>query len=159
MKAKQTWGMIAAVLMIFAMGFSAEARSFGPGFGSGGMGGGLGGLKALLELKLSDSQQAQMMNILTTYQDQREGLRNDMGEARKNLLRVTGLTPFNEEEARKAFEGTSRIREEMFVLKAKMRSELKAVLTPEQLELVKERKIQSLEKIRHRLDAWPENPR
>ena len=39
-----------------------------------------------------------------------------------------------------------------------MMTEMKAVLTPEQLELLEERKAQRLERIRHRFDTWAEKP-
>jgi Spy/CpxP family protein refolding chaperone len=48
--------------------------------------------------------------------------------------------PFDEDAARKAFRQVSALREDRFVLKAKMMGELKALLTAEQRELLKEKK-------------------
>lgn len=155
MKLTKAFLVVASVSVVFALAFAAEARPFGP---KRGMGPGLGGLKAFLELKLSEVQQREMMNIIDKYQPEKEGLRVRMMEARKNLRGVMRAEPFNEADARKAFGEASSIREEMFVLRAKMMTEMRAVLTPEQKELLKERRAQRAEKMKHRLDTWLENP-
>jgi len=155
MKSTKAWAVVAAVSMAFALAVAAEARTFGP---KRGMKFGLGGLKGFLELKLSDAQQGEMMNIINKYQTEREGLRDRVIEVRRNLRVVLHAEPFNEGEARKAFREASAMREEMFVLRAKMMTELRAVLTPEQKELIKERRAQRAEKMKQRLETWLENP-
>ena len=147
--------VMVAFSMVYALALAAEARPFGPN--RGGIRPDLGGLKAFLQLKLSDSQQMQMMNILNKYQTDRESLRNSIMEARKNLSAVLRAEKFNNEHARKAFREASVVREEMFVLKAKMMAELKAVLTPEQREFLKDRRTQRMGRLRHRFDTWLEN--
>jgi Spy/CpxP family protein refolding chaperone len=143
--------------MVVALAFAAEARPFGPNPKSRAIKGELGGLRAFLELKLSDSQQVAMVNIINKYQNERQTLRNSIMGARKNLSAVLQAEQFNEEDARKAFKESSAVREELFVLNAKMRAEMKAVLTPEQLEFLKERKAQRIERVRHRIDSRLEN--
>ena len=155
MKTTKAWAVVAAVSMAFALAFAAEARPFGP---KRGMKSGLGGLKGFLELKLSDAQQVEMMNIINKYQPEREGLRDRMMEARRNLRAVLHAEPFNEAEARKALREASAMREEIFVLRAKMMTEMRAVLTPEQKELIKERRAHRAEKMKQRLETWLENP-
>ena len=150
MNLRKTLTIMVAVSMVLALAFTAEARPFGPGHKGRGMRGDLGGLKMLLELKLSDTQQAQMTNIINKYQKERETLRDTTMQARKNLSAVLRAEQFNEEQARKAFREASAARENMFVSRAKMMAELKAVLTPEQLESLKERKAQRIERMRHR---------
>ncbi len=145
--------IMVSVSLVFGFAFVAEARAFGHGRG---IGPDLGGLKAFLELKLSDSQQGQMVNIIDKYQTKIDGLRNSARESRKNLARIMRAKQFNEGEARKAFREASAVREEMFLLRAKMMVELKAVLTPEQLASLKERRAQRMEKVRHAFDAWLE---
>jgi Spy/CpxP family protein refolding chaperone len=157
MKPKALMTGVVAAAMIFAMAFVAQARPFGPGFSDRGMGAGVGGLKALLELKLSENQRAQLINIISKYGEQTEGFRNRAIEARKNLWRVMKAAEFNEENARKAFREESAVREDMFVLRAKMISEMKSLLNPEQLQLLQERKAQRYEKIKN-FGARPENP-
>ena len=155
MKSTKAWAVVAAVSMAFAIAFAAEARPFGP---KRGMKIGSGGLKGFLELNLSEAQQGEMMNIINKYQPENEGLRNRMMEARRNLRAVLRAESFNEGEARKAFREASATREEMFVLRAKIMTELEAVLTPEQKELIKERRGQRAEKMKERLETWLENP-
>jgi len=99
-----------------------------------------------------------MMNIINKYQPEREGLRNRMMEARRNLRAVLRAEPFNEGGARKAFREASVMREEMFILRARMMTELRAVLTPEQKELIQERRAQRAERMKQRLETWFENP-
>jgi Spy/CpxP family protein refolding chaperone len=154
MKSTKAWAVVAAVSMVFALAFAAEARPFGP---KRGMKFGLGGLKGFLELKLSDAQQGEMMNIINKYQSEREGLRDRMIEARRNLKAVLHAEPFNEGEARKAFQEASAMREEVFVLRARMMTELRGILTPEQKELIKERRAQRAEKMKQRLETWLES--
>jgi Spy/CpxP family protein refolding chaperone len=139
--------------MIFALAFAAEGKPFDHHLKSRAIRGDLGGLRAFLELKLSDSQQGAMMNIINKYQNERQTLRNSIMETSKNLSVVLQAEQFNEEHARKAFREASAVREELFVLNAKMRAELKAVLTPEQRAFLKERKAQRMERMRHRFDT------
>jgi len=151
MKSTKAWAVVAAVSMAFALAFAAEARPFGPKRG-------MGGLKGFLELRLSEAQQQEMMNIINKYQPEKEGLRNRMMESRRNLRAVVRTEPFNEGEARKAFREASATREDIFVLRVRMMSEMKAVLTPEQKQLLEERRGQRAEEMKHRLKTWLENP-
>lgn len=155
MKLTKAFVAVVAVSVVFALASMAEARPFGP---KRGMRPGLGGLKAFLELKLSESQQGDMMNIINKYQPETEGLRHRMMEARRNLRAVLRAEPFHEGDARRAFGEASLIREEMFVLRARMMTELKAVLTPEQKALLEARRAQRAEKMKHHFDTWLENP-
>ena len=157
MDIKKALTAMVAGTMLVALAFAAEARPFGPNPKSRATRGGLGGLRAFLELKLSDSQQAAMMNIINKYQSERQTIRNSIMGARKNLSAVLQAAQLNEEDARKAFKEASVVREELFVLNAKMRAEMKAVLTPEQLAFLKERKAQRIERMRHRIDSRLEN--
>jgi Spy/CpxP family protein refolding chaperone len=158
MKLTKALAVMVAGLMVVAVVFAAEARPFGPNPQKWGMRSGFGGLKAFLELKLSEPQQMEMMNIITKYQSEREDLRNRMIGSRKSLKTVLHAENFNEDDARKAFREASTVREEIFVLRAKMMAELKAVLTPEQLELLKERRAQKLGRMKHCLENRLENP-
>jgi Spy/CpxP family protein refolding chaperone len=121
-----------------------------------GLGSCFAGLKGFLELKLTESQQAEMMNIINKYHNERETLRKAMMDARENISITLKTDQFNEEAFRKAFRKTSAIKEEMCVLRAKMMAEMKAILTPEQFELLKAHRAQRLERGRHRLDTMAE---
>ena len=109
--------VVGSMVFVLAAAVAAQARPGGP---NRGMRAGLGGLKAFLEFKLSDSQQVEMANIMTKCEGEREGLRNRIIGSRKNLATVLRAEQFNEEEARKAFREASAVREDMFVLRARM---------------------------------------
>jgi Spy/CpxP family protein refolding chaperone len=149
--------VVVSMVFIFSAAFVAEARPFGPHVQKRGMGLGLAGLRAFHDLKLSDTQLESIINIIDKYQSQRDTFRNSMVEVRENLRAVLQAEQFNEEDARKAFREASAVREDMFVLRAKMMAELRSVLTPEQLELLKERKAKRLERMKKRIGAWSEN--
>jgi Spy/CpxP family protein refolding chaperone len=158
MKSRALMTGVAAVSMVLAVALVVQARPFfGPGSRDRGMGAGIGGLKAVLELKLSGDQQAQLNNIISKYEEQRAALRTSVMETRKNIAAVLKAEKFDEENARKAFREASEVRENLFVLRAKMLSEMKAVLTPQQLQMLQERKARRHERMKN-FQAWPENP-
>jgi Spy/CpxP family protein refolding chaperone len=157
MKFNKILTIVLAFGLIVVGALSVEAKHFGRNFGPRAMGPGLFGLRTLLELKLSDSQQTELLNIITKYENERKSFRDSMMKAKKNLSTVLNAEHFNEEEVRKAFQEASAIRQKRFMLRVKMMVELKLVLTPEQLELLKERKTQRIERIKHRLDTWLES--
>jgi Spy/CpxP family protein refolding chaperone len=145
------------VTMVFAGAMAAMAGDFPcrhpkPGFGPGFL-----GLKTMLELKLSESQQTQVLGIIGKYEDEMKNNRDSIREARKNFMTAMHAEVFDEGKVRTAFKELSSIREESIVSRGKMMSELKAVLTPEQMALLKERKAQRKERIKARLGARLEN--
>jgi Spy/CpxP family protein refolding chaperone len=145
------------VTMVFVGAMAAMAGDFPcrhrkPGFGHGFL-----GLKAVLELKLSESQQTQVLDIIGKYEDEMKNNRDNIREARKNFMTAMHAEVFDEGKVRTAFKELSSIREESIVSRGKMMSELKAVLTPEQMALLKERKVQRMERKKARLGARLEN--
>ena len=144
MKSRNALTVTLAALIVFALAFSADAKPFGPAFGNREHGGALAALQTFLALKLTDAQQEQMKSIIAKYQDQGRELKTKMEEARRNTWDVLNAAPLNEGNARNAFRNASTVREEMFILRVKMMAELKSVLTPDQVNLLKERRAQRL---------------
>jgi Spy/CpxP family protein refolding chaperone len=157
MKSHKMFVVGIVLAMVFSSAATAWARDFPVAHRGHGFGPGLAGLKIFLELKPSESQQVEMMNIFTKYRNEEKSLRESMVEARKNISTALDAEKFNEEQAREAFRKSSAVREELFVLRARMMSELKAVLTAEQAELLKDRKARRIERIKHRFDALLES--
>jgi len=153
MNRKKTIAGAVAVLLVFMIASAVEARSFGFGWPGAGMNPALGRLQLFMELKLTEAQQTEMTNIIKRYRAAGEPLQSNVIDARKNLRAIIQSDPFNEEAARQAFRQVSALREDRFVLRAKMMGELKALLTPEQREVLKEKKAQRLEKMEHRLGS------
>jgi Spy/CpxP family protein refolding chaperone len=79
--------------------------------------------------------------------------RDGVRESRKNFMAAMHAEVFDEGQLRAAFKQLSSIREESIVSRGKMMSELRAVLTPEQMALLKERKAQRMERIKARIGA------
>ncbi|TFG92244.1 MAG: periplasmic heavy metal sensor [Syntrophobacterales bacterium] len=140
--------MAVVLAVVFAVSSVALARGFGgcgggscagPGFGwgpgSGGQGFGGPGLGAVMSLNLSDSQRDQAIKITETYQIDRIKARGELIKGRDNLNAALQADEFKEDDARQAFQKLSSIREDMFIGRTKMMAELKAILTPEQVEL------------------------
>ena len=159
MKAKKALTITVTVTLVlfFVAAFVVEARPFGHRMQKHGMGSGFGGLSAFLNLKLTDAQQETMTNILNRYREQRESLRDRLMEMREKQMSIVHAETFDEDAARKAFREGSSVREDMFVLRAKMMAEMKAVLTPEQLETLKERKTERFGKMKKRFGPWSGN--
>jgi len=158
MKAKKAFTVLVALstVCLLTAAFTAEARAFGPYMQKRGGGSGIPALRGFLDLKLSVTQQEAMTQIIDKYRDQREGLRSSMLEARRHLREAMQASPLNEEEARKAFREASSLREEAFVLRARMMTELKGILNPEQIALLKDRKDLRMARIKRRLGTWLE---
>jgi Spy/CpxP family protein refolding chaperone len=150
--------MMVLVLVVVVVGAVVTTAGIFPGHHRrGGMGFRLMGLRTFMELNLSDSQKSQVLNILEKYQRGRQDTLNSLLEARKHLSTVIHVEEFNEDDVRKAYRKLSSIEEESFVLKAKIMAELRAVLNPEQIELLRERRAQRTERMRGRLETWRQN--
>ena len=157
MKAKT---LIAALVLTLVLGgaFAVEAMHPGKHHGpSGVMGPGLAGLKTLIELNLSDSQKSVILSIIEKYEKDREKTVSSLREARKNLRTALQADEVNEERIRDAYRQAVPIREEMLVMRARMMAELKTVLTPEQRQLLEERKTRKLQRLKGRLGPWLED--
>ena len=159
MKSKKMIGLVIAGIvvitgtLILTVTLLATGGNFSQclsGFGMHrGMHGGMMGMNMFMDLNLSDAQKNQVQAIIAKYRDQREDMGDEpcqtMGET---MLNAIFAEEFNEENVREAFRESSEAREDMVVQKAKMIAEIKTILDPEQVELLKERKSQIMEKRR-----------
>ena len=114
-------------------------------------------MKTLIQLNLSDSQKSRILSIIEKYENDIESAKNNLREARHNIRAAIQSGEFNENAIRNAHRQAAPIKEELLVLGAKMKAEMKTVLTLEQLQLLEERKAQRIEEIRGRFDRWFEN--
>lgn len=151
MKGIKTVSIALVLVMIFTG--AAVAGGFGRhhggpgGFGKHGMGGGMG-LKALMHLDLSETQKAEVAEVFTKYQEDRENVRASVMTARENLFTAVHADEFNEADVRQASKAVAAAMEEGAVLKAKIIAEVKPILTPEQIALLKERRAKKTEKMK-----------
>lgn len=147
-----------AVVVIFAGAVPAIAGGFNsmgprhwerPGFA---------GLKTFLKLDLTNAQRSQLLKIIDKYQAERRNNAHRFFEARRDLFNAMHSEKFDEVRIRKAFEQLSSLEENRVIMRAKMISEMKGVLTPGQLSLLQKRHRGSFERTKHWHHAQPEAP-
>jgi Spy/CpxP family protein refolding chaperone len=144
--------------IFFAGAVVVEAGHFGRHQGAPGMmGPEFYGLKTMIQLKLTPEQQSQILGIIEKYDTQRKSLKVSLREARRDLARVLQAEQPDENEIKNALRQAAPIREELLVMRMKMNAELKSVLTPEQLQLLEERKAHRFEGRKARIGPVPED--
>jgi Spy/CpxP family protein refolding chaperone len=138
--------MAVVLAVVFAVSSVAIARGHGrssegycAGQGLTGSGPGGPGLGAVMDLNLSDSQRDQVIKIMETHQIDRVKARGDLIKGRDNLRKALQADKVNEQGVRKAYKKLSSVREDGLISRTKMTTEIKAVLTPEQVKLLDER--------------------
>jgi Spy/CpxP family protein refolding chaperone len=160
MKKAVRWALIALVLSGSVCAASLKsAHSFeGSGFGLRG-----GFLKAIIQLNLSDAQKHEAALILMKYREEGLAKLHDLREATKVFREVSDAIGSDGNVVREAFKPVAAAGEEMAVFKAKVVTELKGLLTPEQLKIVQEfkgemadRRSALVEVAVSRLDEWIE---
>ncbi len=162
---KMTMLTIVAGVLLLAAAFGVErADAFGRG-GHGGHGGGWGRLEMLTQLDLTAAQKTQLREILPAYRAEKEGLRDALHAKRQQMQTLVEADHLDEAAVRQTFREMAPLMEEMAVLRGRFRHDIKAVLTPEQVAAVQDRRL-NREKCRgdHRrmresmLDIWLNTP-
>jgi Spy/CpxP family protein refolding chaperone len=141
--------LVGIIVMILIVPLVVQAGPFGGRHR--GMGKGLMGMETLLELNLTDRQRTELLGIIDKSQDEQEKLRERMREARKGLRTVMQADEFSETAIREAFRKSSSVREEAFVLRAKMMNDTRKVLNDEQRAILAEKRKQRWEKMKARV--------
>lgn len=116
------------------------------------------GRKARLfqQLNLTDAQKAQLKEIKQRHRESTKSLREEMRASRRSMKQVTQNGAFNESAVRAAAQASNNARVELAVVRAKMRSEMFAVLTAEQktqLEQLKEQRRQKRQEMKAQRQA------
>jgi len=122
-----------AFAIIFSMIMTAQAESFvggKQGYGPGGAGN--GGMRVLMQLELSQDQKQTIYDILQKYRDEQQATRISIKDHKQEFFAMTSDGNFDEDKARQAFQDASPAFEEAFVLRARIKTEINAVLTTEQ---------------------------
>ncbi len=130
MKRNKMLTLVFGLAILFSGMLVVQAGAFGPRHHKGA----LIGLRALMELDLTDAQKVEVADIIEKYRDEEKEIVTQLKDARENLKNVVQADLFNEQDVRQAFQQMSPKIEDMTVLRAKFMNELKKVLTPEQLE-------------------------
>ncbi len=123
---------VLAVALCAAVAFSQTAVKAGPGMGFGGFFGAhmLGFYADYLDL--TDAQQAQVKDILAKERPTIQPLIQQLAQAHQQVSQFEQAGTFDEAKVRSLAAQQSQIMTELLVQKARIKSELMALLTPEQ---------------------------
>lgn len=110
-------------------------------------------LKALFQLNLTTEQKQDIAAILKGYQDEVKNAVDDVAAARKNLFETIHGDTYNETAVRDASKGVAIAEEELAVLRAKIASDIKTVLTAEQLSTLETMKADIYTAIQDKIDT------
>ena len=91
-----------------------------------------GNMSILSQLNLTPEQQKKVDEIMAKNRSNQQANRKEMATQMKQLRDLMSASDFNEAEFRKAHQKLSTLQEDMMVNRAKMKGEIKIVLTPEQ---------------------------
>ncbi len=131
--------------MAHGMGHGRMGGGMGQGMGHGRMGGGMGmemagpfGGRALESLNLTAEQKAKVTEIRRDLQRKRHGLMGSMHEARWQAEDARKGGEIDDAAARKAYDAVAAVRKQMFEAGLEARSRIRAVLTKEQVEKLRQ---------------------
>ena len=135
--------------MMFSLSVYAVAGQHGEG-GAHHQGGFIG--KKFLN-SLSKEQKTKVAEILSKYKGEMDQHRDAFATAAEKVADAVHADTFDEAQIRQAFKDASAIREEMTVLRARIMSEIRPLLTADQLKKLKEHHDLRKQKMKERRDA------
>jgi len=115
----------------------------GRGFGPGGPGRGMFGMLGpeLQAVALTDAQKKQVQAVLESFRADQAAMRDRMQPARKALNDAIAADAFDEAVIRTKAADLAAVEADAAVLQAKVRAAVYALLTPEQLQKIKELRV------------------
>ncbi len=133
----------ALIVAILVLPLGAQARMGMGNRGQSGMMGRKGGNQPYLQrclkrLNLTENQKQEIADILTRHKGERDALNKRLEKAMDNLWTVMSDDSSTEGQVRAAWRKVSSVREDMLVLRHKVKREVFKVLTPQQQEQIKE---------------------
>jgi Spy/CpxP family protein refolding chaperone len=96
------------------------------------------GMRALMDLDLTDAQKNRIAEIMDQYQPEIHMLKERIREARNLQETVAASEAFNEAQFRQTFKLMTPLLEDMAVLRAKMKNDITNELTSEQIDQLEE---------------------
>jgi Spy/CpxP family protein refolding chaperone len=160
--------LIAAMALTFAASVSAQGGPHAGG-GQGGKGKGMdreGGPMGIpfKGIHLTEAQKTQVASVLMKYREEQKTLVDKMIAARENVFEAVHASEFNEAAVRQASRELASAGEEFAVLKARISSEIRPILTAEQIQQIEDQKAEKKERMktrkeemRSRFDEWLED--
>ena len=128
--------MISVVVVVMLVGSAyLAAAAGGPGFHGKGGGPGMRMERMAEVLDLTDTQKEKVSAILKAEQEKTAPLRQQLAENREKMMQTTLPEKFDEAAVRAIATKQAQIKTEMMVSHARAKSEIHALLTPEQRTL------------------------
>lgn len=137
---KKQFIMSLVLVMMMAFGGVSWAKDWGGGMGMGGHHKGKKGghMEFLKKLDLTQQQQDQVEAIMEQNKSEKKTLHKNVKNAKKALQKTVKADTFDEQAIRDASKTLAVNIEEMAVFRGKRFSEIRAILTPEQIEKMAE---------------------
>ncbi|MBW1866954.1 MAG: Spy/CpxP family protein refolding chaperone [Deltaproteobacteria bacterium] len=145
MKIGKKFAIILAVVIGLA-GASAANAHFCQGPMKHGMGQGFPGLRMVMALDLSDTQRDEIRNIIKKYRAEGQDMRKQLASAREKITAVMFADQLDEEAVRSRIQEIAPLMEDLAVLGARIISEVKTVLTADQIDMLKDMRAECTEK-------------
>lgn len=137
------------------MGPTAGREMFGRGKGHGPF------PQLLKDLNLTEDQRKQVFDIFNKYWEGHKEVVDNVSGVQKDVAKMILTEDFNEAKVRDLYKQSTAKFEDFVVSRAKMVSEMKAVLTPEQLKLLQDKVPQLIDELQKRMqmgrsfaDTW-----
>lgn len=92
------------------------------------------------QLDLTDVQKSGITEIMDRYRSQLDALRNDIHQARQQLQTAMNLQPFDETQVKTAYQTMSPLLENRVLVRAKMKNEIRSLLTADQITALGEKR-------------------
>jgi protein CpxP len=149
--------LLAMLMMVAMVGFAQEGRGNKGGFDGRKMHGkGHDGMGRFGRgLNLTEAQQAQMQQISDRYRESTKSLRDQLRSLHRNSAEQADSS-FNEAAVRQAAQARANIEVELEVARARMKSEMYAVLTPEQKAQLAQQKQERQQRRQQRMNRRAE---
>src|SRR5262245_4286779 len=139
-------GLAAALMSGGALALAQAPPGPGPGMHRGGPGGpGFGGPRdfGLRGIDLTDAQREQVKSIMDSHREEFRQLGDKMRQAHEAFEQATRAETGDESTIRARSTAVASAMADEAILRAKVRTEVNAILTPEQLEQLKTRQEQA----------------
>jgi Spy/CpxP family protein refolding chaperone len=141
-----------AVVWLGCMVVASTASAFDEGHRHHGKKGGEFGFGCFKELNLTDTQKSGIKEIMDKYDPQLDALHGQLREARQQMRTTLNSSPFDETTVRTTYQQLSPLRENMFVLREQMKSEIRSLLTADQIKTLDQKRESWGERGRDRRD-------
>jgi Spy/CpxP family protein refolding chaperone len=145
MNLSKKFAMVLTIVIGLALTSTANAQC-GRGRMAGCMGPGFPGLRMVMDLDLSDAQRDEIRTIVKKYRSEGKAIREDLASTRENMAAVMFADQSDEAAVRSQFRALAPQMEDLAVLGARIISEVKTVLTPNQIETMKEMRAERMGK-------------